>query len=256
MPGPNPAVAQYKANTGPGQVQIQTLSTQFNNPTIAARTLGAFCTLSDFAVIHNDVIVTDTQGNSYTKVDQQNTNPSGGAASLISFYTPNIPGDGGGTPATLTQGFSINGDIEDFLANFIFELSSVTANPLIGFKGNTQNALAPGTNNVNSGAAVSVLSNQLPAIMVACAFNTSSSGSHPTPTVGTGMNLLTSDWGFGGAALACFAYQLITVAGNYQAVFNQASSATEDMCCSMYIFQGATIVSPPTSYYVGSDYAM
>lgn len=245
----NPAVIQNIGNDGPGAVQIHTIAAQFPLKTSAGNTIVVWGTQSNFAGVAPDIELTDSAGNfsSTVSLDEQNTSQSGGAATVDMWVAQSIIGDPT-TADTVTQGFTGINSVNDYMAVYLLEIANVIASSIIGFRGNTQNARPPGSNNVNSGAAITVTSGQLPALMVALCMNTSTLGTHGTPTPGTGMSAaLANTWAFAGVApynTACVATQLITSAGNYQAIFNQASSATEDMTCQAVILQGITAAAP------------
>lgn len=228
-------------------VQAQSFSKQFTaSLCVAGNTLVAFGTMSDFAGVHNDIIFIDSESNTYTLQNQANTNPSGGAGTLVSFTAPNIAGDTS-VKNTGTLKFSNVGDIEDFLGLFLIEVSGVaTTGTVVGHNGQAQDALAPGSNNVSSGNIV-LSSAQVPCIIVAAAMNTSgNSSSGRTPTVGTGFTQINTAWNFtlGLGNLACFAYRRITVAGTYAATFNQPGTTNEDYACVAV----ALLETPPDTF--------
>lgn len=163
------------------------------------------------------------------------TTGTGWAASAVAFKADPTAGD------VVTQYF-IPDTVEDFMAGYIVEVGNVAVSPYVGKNGSVQNGLASGTNNCVSGT-ITVTSGQVPCLMVALCMNTSVGGSHPTPTVGTGMTHVGDCWAFGGTNGACVATQLITTAGNYQAVFNQASSSSEDMATTAMILMAAPTAS-------------
>lgn len=236
----NPSVVQYKVNEGPSTptTQLNSLSTQFNSATTAGNALLAFFTLSDYATIHTDIGATDSQSNAFTVQGRADTSTAGGAQSVAAITAVNIAGDST-TADTIRTYLTTNGDVEDYQSAFILEIGNVTAAPIIGSAQNAQNSLASGTNNVVSGT-VTVTSAQVPCLLVGIAMNTSGSGgAGSVPTPGTGMTLVSNCWSFGGSVQsAAVATQLITTAGTYQAVFNQASSVTEDTACLAVILQG------------------
>lgn len=249
----NPAVVQNIGNDGPGAVQIHTIAEQFASKTTAGNSMVVFGTQSNFAGVAPDIELTDN-GNfsSAVATNEQNSSQSGGAATQDMWVKANIVGDPT-TADTFTQGFTGGASVNDYMAVYGVEVGNVAASSVIGTSGNTQNGLTVGSNNINAGAGIVVGAGQVPALMVAAAFNTSEAGSHATPTPGTGMTLLANTWALGGGSnLLCVATQLITVAGTYQAIFNQASSATEDITCQSVIFQGVGGGSGSTS--VGSEH--
>jgi len=242
---PLPTIAQKVNNEGPNppDTSISNLYTVFPSGTLTGNTIVAFVSASDFSGVKDNVIVIDSSNNGYTKFSEQNTSQSGGSQSLWLFASQNVAGNA--TPANVNFTYGAGGGSDNFETAYILDIGNVIANSVIYAGGNTQNALAPGTNNLNSGPAFNVLANQVPCLMIALAFNTSSSGSNPTPTVGTGMTLLANIWAFSGATNgACIATQTITTPGSYQALFNQASSASEDCSCVALILQGVGGAAP------------
>lgn len=247
--GTAPAIQQVVDNEGPNPptTSLTSLATQFSSKTKASSALISFLTCACYGQVHNDVALMDSQGNAFTQ-QQIITNVTGSQmqSTQMELYTAlGIAGDAS-TPDTLTSYFTLSGDNEDYQAHFHLEVANVTG--IVGSSQNNQlgaggNGIAPGTGNVNSGTPISVSASQLPALMIALAFNQSAQGSHPAPTVNTGM-LLQNLWGFQGANLAAVSTQAITTAGSYQAVFNQASSASECMMTMAIILQGVP-GSPP-----------
>lgn len=231
----NPFVAQSKTNEGVTQpTQQNGITTQFNSPTVRGNAIVAFYTVSDFAGVHTDLSATDTQTNAFTLQNQQNSNQAGGSQTVALLTATGIAGDTGAAD-TVSTFLSINGDVEDFQAAFLVEVGGVGALGVVGQSGNTQNALANGSNNAVSGN-ITLTAAQVPALMVAICTN-SSGGT--VPTVGTGMTLLTNCWGFGGASGSTVATRLITTAGTYQAIFNQANGAATDITVNAVVFQGS-----------------
>lgn len=227
-PGPNPP-------TNPtGQVN----SYSFAGPTTTPQSaLIYFETLSDYGNLHTDLGLSDTQGNSWALLDQENTSRTGGAQTIASWLALNTKGGAN----TYTQALTSTGDTEDYQAGFIVEVGGITASPLLGHSGSTQNALAPGQNAIQSGL-IAVSSAQCPCVLVGLGFNTSASGTPVAPTPGTGMTQLATCFGFHilspGASVV---YQYINAPGSYQALFNQASSHSEDCCSAALILQGTSI---------------
>lgn len=240
----NPIVIQYKTNEGttPPQTQVNGISTQFNSLTAAGNVIVAFYTVSDFAGIHTNLSASDTQLNTFAFQNQANTSLSGGAESTALLVAAAITGDTS-TADIVKTSLSAIGDVEDFQAAFILEIGQTgPRNPIVGQSANVQNGLASGTNNIVSGNIV-ISSTQVPCLMVAMAGNSSGGGTAPnTPTIGTGMTLVTNCWGFGGTDyVSCVATQLITTPGTYQAIFNQASNISADIFCNAVCIQGAVL---------------
>lgn len=237
----NPSVIQFKTNEGttPTNTQANSISTQFTSHTAAGNAIVAFYTVSDFAGVHTDMSATDTQLNTFTRQAQANSSATGGAASVAVITATGIVGDTTAADIVKTA-LSTSGDVEDFQAAFIVEVGNAAG--VVGQNGNAQNGLAHGTNNVVSGN-ITLTSAQVPCLMVAIAMNTSGNGgAGSVPTVGTGMTLLSSCWAFGSNNSSCVATQLITVAGTYQAIFNQASSVAEDMATVAVCIKGSGTV--------------
>lgn len=202
-----------------------TLPQAFASNQTAGSALLMFYTMSDFAGTHFDTAALDTQLNTYIRYAQQNTNPGGGAATLVALVTQGVAAGANSLNGYLT----LNGDVEDWQATYQIEIGGVVpSGVVVGSNGSTQNALAPGTGNLSPGS-ITLSSAQVPALIIAMAFDTSDSGSHPTPTVNTG-TLIASCWSASGSNNAVVSYQYVTTPGTYTPLFNQASSATEDVC--------------------------
>lgn len=219
-----------------------TLAVAMPSAVTARSSLISFYTVSDFAGTHTDMTALDTRANSYTGYNQQNTNAAGGAASLIALVATNCAA---GT-TSITSYLSTIGDVEDYQGAYQIEVGGVASTgTVVGSNGRTQNALAPGTGNLTANS-ITLTSGQVPALIVAMAFNTSAAGAHPLPTVNTG-TLLANCFNAGGN-LATVSYQRVTSAGTYTPTFNQASAATED-CCAVAVAlleAAATVPAAPT----------
>jgi hypothetical protein len=237
----NPITAQYVIQNGPGAVQAHNTQATFVNTVGVGNTIIAFATLSDAAGIHADVIINDNKANNYQLSAEQNTNPSGGAATLYAGLSNNSPG---GTTNVICQ-FTIGGDVEDFQACLIIDVGNANGTSLVGFSGNTQNGLASGSNNINSGPIVVVTAN-LPCIMYSLALNTSGSVETDQPTPVSPLVNIAACWNFGsGGNLAAFASQTITTAGTYTARWNQQGSAAADIAVVSVIVQGIPSSNTP-----------
>lgn len=226
----SPAIIQSISAEGanPNTTSVHFIAGTFASKTTAQNAIIAFRTVSDFAGIHADLTCTDTQNNFYRFIGQGNTNPGGGAQTLAGFYTLNIAGDSS-TGETVTSGFTLGNDVEDFQALYILEIGGVSPVSAVVSSINVQNALSSGTNNVTSGS-MTVTAAMVPCFMVALSMNTSGHGTPVAPTVGTGMVSVANCWGFfTGTNTATVATQAITTPGTYSALFNQGSSAAEDM---------------------------
>ena len=213
--------------SGPSLVQYATYQTnglnteinstvQFASATAPGNTIWVAVTVSDYGGIHQ-ISVTDTQGNTYIKLDQKD-DLSPGWQSVAHFYASNIAGDAS-SPNIVT----INWPFDDYKGVLVTEISGVSAAPLAGHSANIQDALAAGTNNVTSGS-INVAAGSAPALLVALSMNTSGGSSnlggstYGGPAAGSAMTQRTQCWNWG-ANLATFATQIVP-AGSTAAAFN------------------------------------
>lgn len=228
--GGSSSVATFSINTGgtsaPKVVQYNIYQTvnalgenqsilRFNSATHAGNLIWVAVTVSDYAGAHT-ISITDTQGNNYMLLDQENDGRPG-SATVAHFYARNIVGDSS-TPDTIT----VTWGYDNYKGVLAVEISG--ASGLVGHSGNIQDSLGQGTNNVTT-ASVAVSSGQTPALLVALSYNTSG-GSSDTggsgfggPTAGAGMSQVTQLWDYG-VNLGTFATREITSAGNVAATFN------------------------------------
>lgn len=244
---PNPVVRQNaKDETGFKTFPVPAAETAtFASNTTAAGAIVIFATESAFANAGYIPRFADTETNSYTVLQNLFTNRAGGAAYLQLGVATNIVG---GTLDAVKYD-NTTGNTDDFAANFVIEIGNLAASSVvIGSACNPQNALAPGSNSCTSGS-ITVTSGQVPCILIAGCMNTTEAGSHVTPTVGTGMTQIGSSAWTDTQTLFTAAYQIITVAGTYAGIFNQPSTATEDMITAAVILKGTASVLPtaPTS---------
>lgn len=241
----NPVVVQSVNNPGPSPPQqlVQSTAAQFAALTAPGNALVTFYSIADQGGIATNMEAYDTQANSFTLQNQNNTSQTGGAQTLAVLTASNIPGDTStGDTVTCSLGPPGGLSVGAYSASFLIEMGLVGPNPVVLQSGNVQNALAPGVNNVLSGNLV-ITSAMLPCTIVAMAMNTSGNGgAGSTPTAGSSMTQLVQCWPYGSALnTGCVATQQITVAGTYQAAFNNPSSAAEDMAVAAVVLQGLVI---------------
>ena len=192
-------------------------SVQFQTPTKTGDAIWVALTVPDFGGIHV-ITVTDTQGNTYTLLDQKNDGLPG-TQSVAHFYARNIVGDNG-TPDTVT----VNWGVDNYKGVLAGEIAGVTGAPLVGHSANIQDALVGGTDNVTS-APIAVTSAQSPALLVALSMNTSGGESDTGgsgfggPASGTGFLPRTMIWKWG-TNLATLETSSITAAGDAVPLFN------------------------------------
>jgi len=215
-------------NAAPKLVQMNTFQTigtafginspvKFKSNTQAGDTIWVVATLSDFAGVHT-ISVTDTQGNTYTALDQENDGVPA-TQTVAHFYAANIRGDSA-TPDTVTVVWSN----ENYKGVLIAEISGTTQAPLAAHRGNIQDGLAGGSNNVTSGP-MNVTSAQTPALLVALSMNASGGVSDTGgsgfggPAAGSGMTQVATFWDWG-ANLATLVTGSVTSAESVSSVFN------------------------------------
>lgn len=190
---------------------------QFKSLTAAGHTIWVAVTVPDFGGVHT-ISITDTQGNTFTQLDQQDDGAPG-SQSVAQFYAANIVGD---TSAADT--ITVNWGYDNYKGILITEIAGTTTAPLVGHVSAIQDGLAAGTNNVTAGP-VTVTSAQTPALLVAVSANTSGGTSDtggsgfPGPAAGTGMTAVASFWDWG-QNLGTFATASVTSAESASAVFN------------------------------------
>ncbi len=230
--GGTSAAASFTINApprvAPTLVQTATHQTTSNNgeldstvkflaPTRPGNAIWVAVTTSDFGGIHT-ISVTDTQGNTFTLLDQLNDGPPG-SQTVAHFYAGNIVGDRG-TPDTIT----VHWDFDDFKGILVGEISGVTGAPLVGHGANLQDALSAGTNNITT-AAIAVSAAQTPALVLALCMNTSGGDASmggsgfggPAAGAGFMQRSMLWDWGFN---LATFETMSMTSSGNGAPLFD------------------------------------
>ena len=190
---------------------------QFQTPTKPGDAIWVAVTVADFGGVHA-ISVSDTQGNSYTLLDQKDDGRPG-TQTVAHFYARNIVGDAG-TPDAIT----VHWGSDNYKGILAAEVAGVTGAPLVGHSANIQDGLNGGTDNVTSGA-IPVTSAQTPALLVALSMNTSGGTSDlggsgfGGPGAGTGFlpRMMIWDWG---TNLATFETSSINAAGNAAPLFN------------------------------------
>ncbi len=236
VPGSGPTLVQYNihqtygssASGGPLVWENDSV-VQFKAGTKPGNTIWVVLTMSDYAGVHNEATITDTQGNTYFRLDQVNdpvfmpllSNPTqnvtGGAQSVEQFYATRIAGDSG-APDTIT----VHWNTEDYKGVLATEISSTTGTPLVGFNGAFQDNLLSGTNNISSGN-IPVNSGQTPALLMALSFNTLQTSAQPSaPKPGIGFTQITTlwDWATGTGPSTTLEMKSVTSGGNLAGIFS------------------------------------
>lgn len=190
---------------------------QFKSLTTAGHTVWVAVTVPDYGGIHT-ISITDTQGNTYTQLDQQNDGLPG-AQSVAHFYAAGIVGD-----TQVADTITVNWGYDNYKGILITELAGTTGAPLVGHASAIQDAVPAGTDNVASGP-VTVASAKAPALLVAVSMNTSGGASDtggsnfPGPAAGSGMTPVAVFWDWG-QNLGTFVTATVTGAESITAVFN------------------------------------
>src|ERR1700690_6596 len=215
--GAPPSVVQYTTYQTSGTNGETNSSVQFNTPTKPGNTIWVVATISDYAGAHT-LTVTDTQGNTYTELNQENDGPPG-SQTVAHFYASNIVGDTA-TPNTIT----LSSGYDNYRGLLIVEIGGTTAAPLVGSSGNIKDGWAAGINNVTAGS-IAVAASQTPALLLALSMNTSG-GSSDTggsgfggPGYGTGFTPIAQMWNWG-LNLGSFESAPVSSAGSVAAQFN------------------------------------
>jgi hypothetical protein len=212
-----PTLVQMNTYQTTGSITENNSSVQFKSLTAAGHTLWVAVTVPDYGGIHT-ITVSDTQGNAFTQLDQQNDGPPG-SQTVAQFYAANIVGD-----TTVADTITVNWSNDNYKGILITEVAGTTTAPLVGHASAIQDALAEGTNKVTSGP-IAVGAAQTPALLVAVSVNTSGGASdlggsgYPGPAAGSGMTPVATFWDWG-ATLATFVTASVTSAESVSSVFN------------------------------------
>ncbi|MGA2190664.1 MAG: choice-of-anchor D domain-containing protein, partial [Steroidobacteraceae bacterium] len=214
---PLPQLVQYQTRQTIGNAGHNNNPVQFTSMTTAGDTIWVAVTLSDYAGIHT-ISVTDTQGNSFQELDQENDGTPGWQT-VAHFYASNIAGDTT-TPDIVTIVWSN----ENYKGVLITEIAGTTGAPLVAHSANIQDGLGAGSNNVTSGS-ITVGAAQTPALLLALSMNTTGGSSDlggsgfGGPSAGTGFTPVATMWNWG-TNLATFETAPVTAAGSVAALFN------------------------------------
>lgn len=216
-----PSLVQFTSFQTPDADNGNDSTVQFHEPTKTGDAIWVAVTVPDFGGVHQ-ISVSDTQGNTYTFLDQKNDGKPG-TQSVAHFYAGNIVGDTG-TPDTIT----VHWGVDNYKGVLAGEIAGVTGAPLVGHSANIQDGLAGGTDNVTSGD-IAVSSAQTPALLVALSMNTSGGVSDTGgsgfggPAAGTGFLPRTVVWNWG-TDLATLETASVTAAGNVAPLFNSPNT--------------------------------
>jgi len=215
-----PALVQwttYQTSDDPSVTENDS-TLQFKSMTVKGDTLWVVATVPTYGGVHT-ISVTDSQGNSFTQLKQEDDVAAGATQSVAHFYAANIGGDTS-VPDTIT----VHWGNDNYKGILITEISGVTTASLVNQSSNIQDGLGAGSNNVTSGP-ITVASAQTPGLLMALSVNTTggtsdTGGSGASgPAAGSGMTSVGNFWDWG-ANLATFATASITSAESASAVFN------------------------------------
>jgi hypothetical protein len=216
-PAAGPQVAQLNTFQTLSDANTGNASLQFNAATKAGDAIWVAVTVSDYAGVHT-LAITDTEGNQYTLLDQENDGPPG-TQTVAQFYAANIAGDSA-TPDTV----NVTWTEDDYKGILIAEISGTTSSPLVGHAANIQDGLPAGSNNVTAGP-IDVPQTATPALLVALSMNTSGGSSdtggsgYGGPAVGTGMTQVSMLWDWG-VNLATFATAAVPGTASVSSTFD------------------------------------
>ena len=224
--GWGPHIVQYNTYTSPKAPPPYTAVAPFvgnsevklNNFTRAGDALWVVATVSDYGGIHT-VTVTDTQGNNFVRLEQENDGRPG-AQTVVHFYAANIRGS-----SSELDTITVNWSSDNYKGVLAAEIGGVTSSPLVGSSGNIQDNLSKGTNNVNS-ASISVSSSESPALMVALSMSTDGGGSDTGgnncagPTAGSGFTQVEELWNWSTVSIATFETMSIKSAKSQEPLFS------------------------------------
>jgi hypothetical protein len=213
-----PALVQWNTSQTTNTAGENNTMVQFKSLTAKGHTIWVVVTVPDYGGIHTETSITDTQGNIYTKLDQQNDGAPG-SQSVAHFYAANIVGD-----TTAADTITVNWGYDNYKGVLVTEISGTTAAPLVGHDSAIQDDLPAGGNNVTSGP-ITVAPAQTPALLVAVSVNTSGGTSDtggstfPGPAAGSGMTAAGSFWNWG-ANVGTFVTAAVDDAESISPVFN------------------------------------
>jgi hypothetical protein len=224
-----PSIAQYvsynspvcpASDTGCTPAFVGNSAVTFSKATIKGDTIWVAATVSDYGGVHT-ITVTDSQGNSYTELNQAN-DKSPGAQSVAQFYAANIKGG--------TDTVTVNWTGDNYKGALAVEISGVTSASHVGNSVNTQDGgIASGSNNVNA-AGIAVPAASTSAILVALTMDTNGGGSdtggsgYCAISSGSGLTQVVQLWnwsptGQSACNLATFETEVIDAAGTASGTF-------------------------------------
>jgi len=181
----------------------------FNETTNKDDAIWVVATVPDYAGVHT-ISVTDSQGNVFEKLSQENDeNP--GYQSVAQFSATGIKGG----KDTIT----VHWNYDDYKGVMITELSGVKS--VVGHSAADQH-IGKGKNNVTTPA---MYVSEVPALLVAVSMNTSGGSSdlggsgYGYPSVGTDMSAVSDFWSWG-VPLAIFATKNVNEVGDVAPTFS------------------------------------
>ena len=228
-----PSLVQWNAYQTMGTNAFETNSTlQFTSKTTAHNAIWVAVTVPFYMGVLHTISVSDSQGNTFTKLDQKD-DPAPGSQSVAHFYAANIVGDSS-TPDTIT----VNWTYDNYKAILVTEISGVTTAPMVDHAGNIQDGLSGGTDNITGGS-LAVSGAQTPALLIALTMDTNGGISDTggtgfgAPPAGTGFTQVAQVWALGATLppiappLATLETKTLSSSGSYSATFD-ANVGTSD----------------------------
>lgn len=224
-----PSVAQYvnynspvcpASDPGCTPTFVGNSAVTFSKATIKGDTIWVAATVSDYGGTHA-ITVTDSQGNTYSELNQGNDG-SPGAQSVAQFYATNIKGG--------ADTVTVNWTGDNYKGVLAVEIAGVTAASHVGNSVNIQDGkIASGSNNVKTGA-ISVPAASTSALLIALTMDTDGgasdiggSGFCAIPS-GSGFTQVVQLWnwsptGQSACKLATLETEVITAAGTVSGTF-------------------------------------
>lgn len=224
-----PSVAQYVSYNSPvcpasdpgcTPTFVGNSTVSFSKATIKGDTIWVAATVSDYGGTHS-ITVTDSQGNTYTALNQANDG-SPGAQSVAQFFASNIKGG--------ADTVTVNWTDDNYKGVLAVELAGVTTASHVGNSMNIQDGgIASGSNNVKTGA-ISVPAGSTSALLITLTMDTNGGGSDiggsgfcAIPS-GSGFTQVVQLWnwsptGQSACNLATFETEVISAAGTASGTF-------------------------------------
>jgi hypothetical protein len=203
-----------------GDPQVLSLAVTLPNPVLVGSTVLVFATESNGGIVGLPIIVTDSAGNPYSKLDQVDDTSNAAWQSMFSFAAYNVPA---GTEQVTVKYLEL-----EWQGVLVVEVAGVTSLPMLQHLGNVQRGTATTLNAITSGL---MTAGAAPGTVIGLSMATLDAKG--APAAGTGFTAAASVWNWNGeentakAPSTLLEYQHFASPGDVAATFTASVSGDD-----------------------------